>query len=52
MQLTLEELRYLRTVLKVTPSYTIARGQQIDHPTVNHKQLTERIEDNIRRLTM
>ena len=44
--LTPGEYMYIRTVLARTSSYTIARAEQIDLPTVNHKLLTRKI-DNI-----
>ena len=42
-----EELKYLYHVLSTTSSYTIARGEQIDFSTVNHKQLLNKIEDQL-----
>ena len=47
MNFTPEELKYLKHVLSAASSYTIARGEQIDFPTVNHKQLMNKIEDQI-----
>ena len=47
MNFTSEELKYLYRVLSTTSSYTIARGEQIDFPTVNHKQLLNKIEDQL-----
>ena len=47
MNLTSEELKYLHHVLSTTSSYTIARGEQIDFSTVNHKQLMNKIEDQL-----
>ncbi len=51
MRLTLEELRYLSKVLETTDSFTIARGEQIDHPTVSHEKLKDKVKLSIRRLT-
>ena len=47
MHFTLDELKYLQNVLSVTSSYTIARGEQIDHPTVKHQQLKQKIKEQI-----
>ena len=51
MRLNLEELRYLVKVLETTDSFTIARGEQIDHPTVSHQKLKDKVKQDIRRLT-
>lgn len=51
MNFTLQELQYIVTVLNRTSSYTIARGEQIDYPTVNHKQLTNKVKQIIHRYT-
>ena len=47
MNFTTDELEYLQRVLSVTSSYTIARAEQIDLPTVNHKKLEQKIKDVI-----
>ena len=47
MNLTPEELKYLKYVLSCTSSYVIAKGEQLDTPSVKHKQLLEKIEDYI-----
>ena len=47
MNFTPEELKYLSNVLSAASSYTIARGEQIDFSTVNHKQLLNKIEDQL-----
>lgn len=47
MQLNLDELVYLKTVLERTTSYTIARAEQIDLPAVKHQQLQRKIDDEI-----
>ena len=47
MNFTSEELKYLYRVLSTTSSYTIARGEQIDHPSVNHQQLQQKIKEQI-----
>ena len=47
MNFTPEELKYLSHVLSAASSYTIARGEQIDHPTVNHQQLQQKIKEQI-----
>jgi hypothetical protein len=51
MNFTLQELQYIVTVLNRTSSYTIARGEQIDYPTINHKQLTTKVKQIIHRYT-
>jgi hypothetical protein len=50
MNFTSEELKYLYHVLSTASSYTIARGEQIDHPTVNHKQLQQKIKEQIEKI--
>ena len=45
-----EELKYLLTVLDRTSSYTRARGEQIDHPTVKHQRIERKVQDQLRRL--
>ena len=52
MQLTLDELRYLKTVLNGCSGWTIARAELIDLPTFNHEKLEQKVEDQIRRLTL
>ena len=47
MTFSTEELKYLKHVLSAASSYTIARGEQIDFSTVNHKQLLNKIEDQL-----
>ena len=47
MNFTSEELKYLHHVLSTTSSYTIARGEQIDHPTVKHQQLQQKIKEQL-----
>lgn len=47
MNFTSEELKYLYYVLSTTNSYTIARGEQIYHPTVKHQQLQQKIEEQL-----
>mgnify|MGYP003116324016 CR=1 FL=1 len=44
MNLTSEELKYLYHVLSTTSSYTIARGEQIDHPSVKHDVIVQKIK--------
>ena len=50
MNFTSEELKYLNHVLSCTSSYTIARGEQIDTPSVSHKKLMRKINDYINKL--
>lgn len=47
MNFTSEELKYLHHVLSTTSSYTIARGEQIDHPTVKHQKLQQKIQEQL-----
>ena len=47
MNFSSEELKYLNYVLSTTSSYIVARGEQIDHPTVNHKQLQQKIKEQL-----
>ena len=47
MNFNAEELKYLQHVLRSTSSYTIARGEQIYHPTVKHQQLQQKIEEQL-----
>ena len=51
MNFTPEELKYLKHVLSAASSYTIARGEQIDFPTVKHKELLNKIEDQLGKST-
>ena len=51
MNFTLQELQYIKTVLDRTSSYTIARGEQIDYPTINHSRLTTKVKQIIHRYT-
>lgn len=44
MNFTPEELEYLYSVLSTTSSYTIARAEQIDLPTVKHKKVQDKIK--------
>ncbi len=44
MNLTSEELKYLQDILSKTTSYSIARGEQVDYSTVNHKKIQEKIK--------
>ncbi len=50
MNFTSEELKYLDRLLHCASSYTIARGEQIDHPTVKHKELQQKIKNQLQRL--
>ena len=50
MNLTPEELKYLYKVLQTTSSYTKARAEQIDLPSVDHKKLEQKIKDEIYKL--
>ena len=47
MNFTPEELKYLKHVLYCADNFTVARGEQIDFSTVNHKQLLNKIEDQL-----
>ena len=50
MNFSSEELKYLHYVLSTASSYTIARGEQIDHPSVNHKKLQQKIIEQLDKL--
>lgn len=50
MNFTPQELKYLNYVLSCATNYTIARGEQIDHPTVNHQQLKQKIKEQIEKI--
>ncbi len=47
MNFTSEELKYLYHVLSTTNSYIIARGEQIDHPSVSHNKLQQKITEQL-----
>ena len=47
MQLNLDELVYLRSILDSTTSYNIARAEQIDLPALKHQKLHQKINDEI-----
>tara|TARA_Y100000401_G_scaffold117517_1_gene126791 strand:- start:1857 stop:2018 length:162 start_codon:yes stop_codon:yes gene_type:complete len=47
MNFSSEELKYLHYVLSTTSSYIVARGEQIDHPSVNHKKLQQKIIEQL-----
>jgi len=49
MNLTLEELKYIATVLERASSYTTARAEQIDHPSIRHKEVDQKIRSLIAR---
>ncbi len=51
MHFNLDELKYLNDVLSTTNSYTIARGEQIEHPVVSHEEIIRKIQHEIIRLT-
>ena len=47
--ITPEEYKYLSHVLSCATNYTVARGEQISFPTVNHKQLEQKLQVIINR---
>jgi len=49
-QFTSEELKYLKTILEQSSSYAQARGEEINHPTVRHKTIIAKIEDQLTKL--
>jgi hypothetical protein len=51
MQFNLEELKYLQEVLEQATSYTQARGEQVNHPSVSHQQILNKIKEKIYKLT-
>ena len=52
MNFSKDELEYLSFALHTASSYTIARGEQIITPGVKHKELKQKIEEMIYRLTL
>ena len=52
MMFTVDELRYLEIVLSVASSFTIARNEQIDLPSVKHKELQNKIKNKITQMTV
>lgn len=51
MILNREELKYLSHVLSITSSYTIAKQEQVDNTSISHKQIEQKINDAIYRLS-
>ena len=51
MKLNREELKYLSQVLATTTSFTIAKGEQVDHVSVSHQKIKQKINDEIYRLS-
>jgi hypothetical protein len=47
--ITPEEYKYLSYVLSCATNYTVARGEQITFPTVNHKKLEQKLQVIINR---
>jgi len=47
--ITPEEYKYLSYVLSCATNYTVARGEQISFPTVNHKHLEQKLQVIINR---
>ena len=47
---TPEELKYLKEILGQVSSYAIAKGEQIDHPSVKHKTIIQKIDDLLLRM--
>ena len=52
MNFTKDELEYIKFALHTASSYTVARGEQIITPSVNHKELQQKVEDMIYRLKL
>ena len=51
MQLNLEELNYLQEVLEQATQYTKARGEQVEHPSVSHDELLNKIKQQIHKIS-
>lgn len=51
MQLNLEELNYLQEVLEQATQYTKARGEQVEHPTVSHQRILDKIKQEIHKIS-
>lgn len=47
---TPEELKYLKEILGQASSYAVAKGEQIDHPSVKHKTIIQKIDDLLLRM--
>ena len=51
MQLNLEELNYLQEVLEQATQYPKARGEQVEHPTVSHQRILDKIKQEIHKIS-
>ena len=51
MQLNLEELNYLQEVLEQATQYTKARGEQVEHPSVSHNTILNKIKQEIHKIS-
>tara|TARA_B100002019_G_scaffold84378_1_gene72803 strand:- start:1418 stop:1639 length:222 start_codon:yes stop_codon:yes gene_type:complete len=51
MTFNLEELKYLQEVLEQATQYTKARGEQVEHPSVSHDKILNKIKEKIHKLT-
>ena len=49
MNLTPEEVKYIKHVLYCADNFTVARGEQIITPGVKHKDLVDKLEEYINR---
>lgn len=47
MNLSSDELKYLKQVLNCASSFTIARAEQVDLPVIDHKHLMRKIDDKL-----
>ena len=51
MQLNLEELNYLQEVLEQATQYRKARGEQVEHPSVSHNTILNKIKQEIHKIS-
>ena len=50
MNLTSQEIEYLQYALETMNGWHVARGEQLNTPTVNHKELERKLQDYYIRL--
>jgi hypothetical protein len=50
MRFSPSELKYLKQVLECTNTFTTAKAEQVDLPSVNHKNLVNKIQTEIDRV--
>ena len=50
MNLTSQEIEYLQYALETMNGWHVARGEQLNTPTVNHKELQRKLRNYYNRL--